>query len=268
LAGYVRPSHGRVEVLGFAPSRVAELRGRLGILPQDASLPAGDSVHDFLSHMARLQGLDRSRVGVAVRAVLAEVGAESFCRQRCGALSHGMTKRVALAQALLGDPELLLLDEPTAGLDPRSAYEVREMMRRRKGKTTLVVSSHNLTELEDLCDAAAILDRGGLVASDAMAGLTMASEQVRVSLAPGPVPLEALRQLPLCGRVELESAQRDLVVHFDSHSTDAETVIAQVLTVLLQSGARISGVTKGRGLERRVLDLTEGAPRGDDGGRA
>jgi ABC-2 type transport system ATP-binding protein len=256
MAGYLRPSQGSLEILGVPPSRIADLRPRVGILPQDALLPASDRVGDFLVHMARLSGIAASRARAAAGAVVEEVGAKDFWHLRCGQLSHGMAKRVALAQALVGDPELLLLDEPTAGLDPRVAYEIRQLMKRRKGHATLVVSSHNLHELEEICDAAAILDRGRLVAWGTMSELTAASEEVHVKLAAGPVPLEAVRALPMLKRADYSEREHDLIVYFDPAVADAETVIAHVLSVLLHHQARISGVSKGRGLEQRVLALT------------
>jgi ABC-2 type transport system ATP-binding protein len=176
---------------------------------------------------------------------------------RCGALSHGMAKRVALAQALLGDPEVVLLDEPTAGLDPRVAYEVRQLIKSRKGRCTLIVSSHNLQELEEICDAACILDRGRVVASGTMTELTAASEEVTIKLGPGPAPIAVVRDLPMVTRVEFDEDKRSLTVSFDRGTIDAETVIGHVLWALLNNQARISGVTKGRGLEQRVMELTD-----------
>jgi ABC-2 type transport system ATP-binding protein len=256
MAGYLRPSAGSLEVLGVPPTRVADLRSRLGVLPQDAVLPPSDRVGDFLVHMARLSGIPSERARAAAGSAVEEVGLTESWHMRCDQLSHGMAKRVALAQALLGDPELLLLDEPTAGLDPRVAYEVRQLMRRRKGRTTLVVSSHNLHELEEICDAAAILDRGRLVGAGSMGELTAATEEIHIKLAPGPAPVDAVRELAVLRRAEWNEAERDLVIHFERQTADAETVIGHVLSLLLHHQARISGVTKGRGLERRVLDLT------------
>ena len=129
----------------------------------------------------------------AVEEVLAEVEGKDWWKTRCGALSHGMAKRVGLAQALLGDPKVVLLDEPTAGLDPRVAYEVRQLVKSRKGRCTLVISSHNLQELEEICDHAAILDHGQLITVGTMAELTASSSEVRFELARGPVPEDAMR---------------------------------------------------------------------------
>lgn len=257
LAGFLKPDEGTVEVLGYAPTDVDDLRSRIGVLPQDALLPGLDRVGEFLIHMARLQEIPRDRAEEEARSVLAEVDGKDWWNVRCSALSHGMAKRVQLAQALLGDPEIVLLDEPTAGLDPRVAYEVRQLVKSRKGRCTLIVSSHNLAELEEICDAAAILDRGRVVASGSMTELTASSEEIHIKLAAGPVPIPVVRDLPMVKRVEWDEDKRDLIVYFERSKADAETVIGHVLWALLQNQARISDVSKGKGLEQRVMELTE-----------
>jgi ABC-type multidrug transport system ATPase subunit len=229
-------------------------------LPQDAALPLGDRVGDFLAYLGRLQGMAASEAEDRARAALVEVDGKDWYKLKCGALSHGMAKRVQLAQALLGDPEVVLLDEPTAGLDPRIAYEMRQLIRAHKGKCTLVISSHNLHELEEICDAAAVLHFGRLVANGSMQELTAQTEEIHVELAPGsPVPMEALQALPMVKAVAFDADKRDLTVDFSREVVDAETVIGHVLLCLLHHQARISGVTKGRGLEQRVMELTSAA---------
>jgi len=264
LAGYLRPTEGAVEVLGLKPDAVDRLRARLGVLPQDALLPASESVGDFLVHMARLQNIPQLKVRESVELALEEVDGKGWWSQRCGSLSHGMAKRIALAQAFLGEPELVLLDEPTAGLDPKVAFETRQLILAKKGRCTIVVSSHNLQELEEICDAAAILDRGRVVASGSMTDLTAANEEVRIKVAPGTsrgsqqgqVPVHKLRELPLIKSVDLDEERLEIVVYFERKSADAETVIGLVLWELLTNKVRISGVSKGRGLEQRMMDLT------------
>lgn len=264
MAGYLRPTEGDLQMLGFAPTRIDQLKSRVGVLPQDAVLPPTDRVGEFLLHMAKLQGIPSDKAKSMALAVLDEVGGRDFWGLKCGALSHGMAKRVALAQALLGEPEIVLLDEPTAGLDPRNAYEVRELIKQRRGTCTLIVSSHNLHELEEICDSAAVLDRGRVVAQGSIAHLTAASEEVRIKVAPArgappakALPLDELRNLEVTKRVDFHDESSELVVTFERGSVDAETVIGHVLWVLLHHQVRISGVTKGRGLERRVMDLTD-----------
>ena len=258
LAGYLKPTSGSVEVLGFSPRNVDELRGRLGVLPQDAILPASDKVGEFLIHMARLQDIPADKAEEAARTVLEEVEGKEWWAQKCGSLSHGMAKRVALAQAFLGEPEVVLLDEPTAGLDPRVAYEVRQLIKVKKGRCTIIISSHNLQELEEICDGACILDRGRVVASGAMNELTAAGEEVRVKVGRGgaKVPMAQVRELKMIKTAEYDDEKGELIVYFERKEADAETVIAHVLWILLNAQVRISGVSKGRGLEQRVMDLT------------
>lgn len=256
VAGYLRASEGSARVLGCDPTDVRALKGRIGVLPQDAMLPANDSVGAFLVYLARLQGIARDKAEGSAREALASVGGLEWWGMRCGKLSHGMAKRVGVAQAILGAPELVLLDEPTAGLDPKVAYQLRQFIKALAGKCTVVVSSHNLAELEEVCDGAAILDRGRLMSAGSLAALTGTSEEFRITLSPGPVPLEPVRALPNVRRADFDQASGSLVVAFDPKSTDAETVIAAVLRVLLDQNARISGLAKGRKLEQRVMELT------------
>ncbi|MDP9152404.1 MAG: ABC transporter ATP-binding protein [Myxococcota bacterium] len=264
MAGYLRPTEGSIEMLGFAPTAVDELRSRVGVLPQDAMLPAGDRVGELLVHLARLQDLPPSKAAAAAQRSLDDVDGAAWWRQRCGSLSHGMAKRVALAQAFLGEPDLVLLDEPTAGLDPRVAFEMRQLIKAKRGRATIVISSHNLQELEEICDAAVVLDRGRVVASGTMSELTAANEEIRIKVAPGTrrgggpgaVPVQELRELGSVKAVDFDDGGLEIAVFFERGRADAETVIGQVLTILLRQDVRISGVTKGRGLEQRVMALT------------
>ena len=257
LAGYLAPTNGEIYVLDRLPTAVDELRGQIGVLPQDALLPAQEKVGRFLVYLAQLQGMTAGEAKTAVEQVLAEVEGTEWWNMKCGQLSHGMAKRVGLAQALLGKPKVILLDEPTAGLDPRVAYGVRQLVKSRKGRATLVISSHNLQELEEICDHAAILDRGVLVAHGSMSELTASSSEIRVELGTGPVPLEQVRVIPGVKAASWDKGARELSVTFDRHQCDAEEMIRRVIFVLYQAGSRISGVSKGRGLEQRVMELTE-----------
>ena len=257
LAGYLMPTSGEIYMLDHLPTSVDELRGKVGVLPQDAMLPAGEKVGSFLMYLAQLQGMNKGDAKIAVEQVLAEVEGRDWWNTRCGALSHGMAKRVGLAQALLGNPRVILLDEPTAGLDPRVAYGVRQIVKSRKGRSTLVISSHNLQELEEICDRAAILDRGVVVAAGTMAELTASSSEIRVELSAGPVPLDQVRTIQGVTSAGWEKASREMNITFDRRVADAEEMIRRVTYVLYQHQARISGISKGRGLEQRVMELTE-----------
>ena len=257
LAGYLRPTSGEILVLDHAPATTDALKGKLGVLPQDALLPANEKVGEFLVYLARLQGLSAGDAVDDAHKVLAEVEGSGWWDTKCGTLSHGMAKRVGIAQAFLGKPRVVLLDEPTAGLDPKVAHQVREVIKRRQGQATLVVSSHNLRELEEICDHAAILDRGVLVTSGSLAELTASAEEVRIELAQGPVPEEAVRAIPGVKAVAWQAREREMTVTFEKREADAEEMIKRVVMTLYAQNARVSGVAKGRGLEQRVIELTE-----------
>ena len=254
MCGFLAPSSGRISVLGVSPSQPGVLKGRVGVLPQDALLPQWERVGPLLTHWATLSAVPAPEA--AARECLRRVGMESSWETRCHALSHGMARRVGIAQALLGAPPVILLDEPTAGLDPRVAGELRGLIRSLKGQHTLVISSHNLQELEELCDAAAILDKGRLVRTGTMAELTARAEQFTVVLAgEAAPPLEALRALPGCAACTLEPGGR-LVVQLAEGPAMPEQCIAEVLRALLAVGCLVSELHRGKRLEQRLLELT------------
>lgn len=252
MCGFLHPSTGAIRIRGIDPSTPGALKGVVGVLPQDAVLPPQSRVGELLTYWAKLSGV--SAPEQSAKDALARVGLLETWRSGAGTLSHGMAKRVAMAQALIGDPPVVLLDEPTAGLDPKIAAQVRELIRSMKGRQTVVVSSHNLQELEELCDAAAILDKGTLVQSGSMSELTSSGAAFRVRIAGGNVPLAELRALEGIREVQLEPTGA-LAVQFDP-TRKPEEVITRTLELLIRSGALIGGVTRGHRLEDRVLQIT------------
>jgi ABC-type multidrug transport system ATPase subunit len=166
-----------------------------------------------------------------------------------------MGRRVGLAQALLGDPPVVLLDEPTSGLDPRVAAEVRGLVAKMRGRATVLVSSHNLPELEALCDGATILDHGKVVQAGTMAELTARSAEFRIQVARGDIPVEALRALPGVAQASLRPDGL-LSVVLDPKAESPEAVLNATLRLLLDAGVQVSGVSQGQSLESRVLALT------------
>jgi ABC-type multidrug transport system ATPase subunit len=252
LCGYLFPSEGSLEVMGVNPSRPGALKGKVGVLPQDAVLPPAWKVGTLLTYWARLSGVPAPES--EARACLEKVALSDTWNTRANALSHGMAKRVAMAQALLGSPALIMLDEPTAGLDPKIAAQVRQVIREMKGRHTVVVSSHNLQELEELCDATALLDKGNLVAAASMAEMTASAAEFRVQIARGAVPLAELRALRGCTAASLDPSGT-LLVQFDSKRAPEE-MITETLQLLLSRGVFVLSVTRGRSLEDKVLQLT------------
>lgn len=253
MCGYLFPTEGSIQVLGADPGKPGALKRKVGVLPQDAMLPPSWKVGSLLTYWAKLSGLAAPEK--EARDALARVELSETWNVLAGALSHGMAKRVAMAQALMGSPLVILLDEPTAGLDPKIAATVRGLIKELKEKHTVVVSSHNLQELETLCDATALLDRGALVKAATMVEMTSLAAEFRVKVARGDVPLEEVKALAGCGSAVLEPAGV-LVVRYDGQQVPAEEMITRTLKLLIERDVLILGVTRGVSLEDKVLQLT------------
>ncbi|WP_137221086.1 MULTISPECIES: ABC transporter ATP-binding protein [Shewanella] len=161
LCGYIQPTNGSISILGHKPGSKA-LQGLLSALPQDAALDPNFSIVSQLQFFAQLQGMTASAAKQEALRVLALVDLSESAEAKPKSLSHGMSKRVSIAQALIGSPKIVLLDEPTAGLDPANAKKIRQIVKDLSDHTTFVISSHNLDELEKLCDQVVYLERGKL----------------------------------------------------------------------------------------------------------
>jgi ABC-type multidrug transport system ATPase subunit len=160
ILGLSSPDAGRIAVAGTTPSAYRTRHG-IGHLPEQGRLPGNVRVRELAIFVGRLAGLSRSELQAALERLRELLRLEDVVDARIGTLSHGYRQRVGLLAALLGDPELLLLDEPANGLDPTSVGVLRSLLRdsRRRGRT-VIVSSHNLLELERVCDEVIILSQG------------------------------------------------------------------------------------------------------------
>jgi ABC-2 type transport system ATP-binding protein len=161
LCGYIAPTKGQIEILGQSPGS-AQLFNKVSALPQDAQLDPRFNIDQQLAFYAKLQGMSSKRSQTEALRVLELVGLSDVAKHRAGDLSHGMRKRVTIAQALIGAPQIVLLDEATAGLDPIHAREVRELVSQLSEHATFILSSHDLSELERLCSQVLYLDNGVL----------------------------------------------------------------------------------------------------------
>ncbi len=159
LCGFLRPSSGTVTLFGQKPGS-SEVNGKISALPQDARLDPTFSIGEQLKFFARLQGFTRKEAINEALRVLDNVALKDSFYEKPVALSHGMAKRVSIAQALIGTPQLILLDEPTAGLDPVNTRNIRSIITELSPDTTFIISSHDLNELGRLCQNILLLDNG------------------------------------------------------------------------------------------------------------
>jgi ABC-2 type transport system ATP-binding protein len=256
--GFLSADAGEVSILDSGPFHPSRLKGRMTALPQDAMLGAETRCLEHLDFYGRLQGLTAAEARRQGERLLEEVGLADRRNAKARTLSHGMLRRLTVAQALLGQPELILLDEPTSGLDPRHAHELRELLRRtRRDGRTMVISSHNLPELEALCDHVAFIDRGVAVAAGATDAVTGKGQEVEIDLAEGGDGVEAVRVALPGDAVTWEEGRRVLKIVFEARDGRAvEDVIAVALRALLDKGARIGGLRRGTSLEKKFLEMT------------
>jgi ABC-2 type transport system ATP-binding protein len=191
LAGYMPPTSGFASVQGYdCVTQSLSARKSLGYLPETVPLYPDLTVTQFLDFAAQAKGLDHRQRRLEVDRAIGDCSLEEVKNALVGVLSKGFRQRVGLAQALLGRPPLLILDEPTIGLDPAQIVEIRELIRQLAGDHTVILSSHILPEVSQLCQRVIIINRGQIVASDTPANLThQLNRDARLHLmVRGPVP--------------------------------------------------------------------------------
>jgi ABC-2 type transport system ATP-binding protein len=173
ITGYMAPSDGEVRVAGFDVfENPMEVKSRIGYLPETPPVYHDMYVRDYLTFVANLKRVEKSRVKALVDAALEKTTLGDVAGRLIGNLSKGFKQRVGLAQALVSDPEILVLDEPTVGLDPKQVAEMRQLIRQLRGQHTIILSTHILPEVQASCDKVIIINRGAIVAEDTLEGLS------------------------------------------------------------------------------------------------
>jgi len=181
LAGALAPSSGRASVAGYdVATRSREARRRVGWLPEHPPVAGDPTVREYLAFAGSARGLRGAGLSRAIASGLGEVGLDGFGRRRMRALSKGERIRAGLATARIGDPEVLLLDEPTSGLDPGQLAAVRTLIRGERGRRTVLLSTHLLSEVSSVCDRVVILHRGRIAAAGTPEDLSGGAGRIRV----------------------------------------------------------------------------------------
>ncbi|MFF3664134.1 ABC transporter ATP-binding protein [Microtetraspora malaysiensis] len=194
LLGLLPATSGRAEVLGMdAATRGPEIRRVVGYMPEHECLPPDLSATEFVVHMAQMSGLPRTAARERAADILRHVGLHEERYRPIGGYSTGMRQRVKLAQALVHDPRLVFLDEPTNGLDPQGRDDMLALIRRVGAEfgISVLVTSHLLGELERVCDHVIVIDGGALLRSSAIGEFTQATQAIAVEVEEGLEPLAA-----------------------------------------------------------------------------
>ena len=257
LTGYLRPTSGSARIAGFdVVGQGLEARAQLGYVPEEVPLYTQMRVNEFLEFMGRIRGLSNASLPAAVGEVLERLSLGRVRSLLIAKLSRGYRQRVAIAQALLGKPKLLVLDEPTNGLDPRQIIEVRELIRTLARDLSILVTSHILADIERVAHRAAILLDGRLLSVHTL-GTAGDGSRVRVRLrgADEAAVRASLQGVPGVRLVESLPSQGTYILESDAGAAPA-------VRALVQAGIAVEEVgNSGTGLEELFLRLTEGAPR-------
>ncbi|GGP53542.1 ABC transporter ATP-binding protein [Shewanella saliphila] len=250
LCGYIQPTQGNVTILGHAPGSKA-LQGVLSALPQDAELDPHFTIASQLQFFATLQGFSQADAKQEALRVLALVDLAESAQAKPKSLSHGMSKRVSIAQALIGSPTIILLDEPTAGLDPANAKKIRQIVKDLSNDTTFLISSHNLDELEKLCDQVVYLEQGKLQQSVSIKA-SQATDFITLTMQV--CDMESLHQqlLGLAQVIEVKrSGDEQYVIEYQKQS--AFELEQQILSLLAEKQWQYKAILKGRTLEETLF---------------
>jgi ABC-2 type transport system ATP-binding protein len=199
LTTILAPTRGTFAVAGIPNTRPADIRQQIGVLPESAGYPERQSGAEYLRYHARLFGHGKESARAVAGALLAEAGLPAGARAPIGSYSRGMRQRLGIARALVNEPQVLFLDEPTLGLDPSGQRQVLTLVRRiaRERGATILLSTHLLAEVEETCSRVLILNRGRVVAEGTVAEVSRqaaAPRSARLRVEADSVP-EALRIL-------------------------------------------------------------------------
>ena len=262
LTGFLPPTEGRASVAGFdVLDQPLEVKRRIGYLPENPPVYMEMQVDDYLDFVARIKGIPSAEVASRVDTVLDRVSIGHVRTKIIGKLSKGYRQRVGLAQALIHSPDVLILDEPTVGLDPKQIIEIRELVQSLAGEHTIMLSTHILSEVASTCGRIIIINEGRIEASDSPANLIArlqggASTELEIEGPPDQIEAE-LSQLPGVRRV-IAGRTAGARTFWTIEAEDAPKIQAELAKAVVGAGWGLYGMrSAGMSLEDVFLKLTD-----------
>ena len=258
LTGYLVPTTGSAAVAGHdATTQSLALRHEVGYVPEDAPLYDYMRVNEYLRFMAHLKGLFGRSATRAIGTVAERLQLQAVAGVPIGKLSRGYRQRVAIGQALLNDPRLLIFDEPTSGLDPSQVIAIRDLIRELAGMRTVLMASHVLPEIEQIASRVMILLNGRLLTTDALA-LAVDAQRLRLQVAgPEPMVREAIAAVPGVRSIVVEPESGGPDLRYLVEADQRPEIAQQLAAALVGRGLALSELTTVRpDLERIFLQLT------------
>ena len=240
LTGYMPATEGNAIVAGFDVfDQPIEAKRRTGYLPETPPLYPDMSVIEYLQFVAKIKGVPGDERRQRIQAVMERTRIDDMANRLCGKLSKGYKQRVGLAQALIHNPDVLILDEPTAGLDPKQIIETRELIKELAGDHTIILSTHILPEVAQTCQRVVIINKGRVVAIDTPDNLTArlrGSETMYLQVdASGVDAVAALQRVPGVTRV-VETDRRDGMAGYEIDSERGRDVRRDLSRTVVTSG--------------------------------
>ena len=257
ITGFMAPTSGEAKIDGFDVFEYPiEVKKRIGYLPETPPVYTDMFVRDYLSYVAELKKVEPGKIKAYVDSAIEKTHLESVANRLIGVLSKGFRQRVGIAQALVSHPELLVLDEPTVGLDPKQVSEIRDLIKKLRGEHTIILSTHILSEVQAVCDRAIIINKGRIVAEDSIANLGQlekGSAALKVRLR-SEADLNSLLA-PIQGLIGVQGKGLDWEIKFNGD----DRVHDEILAKLVQSkSGLIEFLPKKMDLEDVFLKLTYG----------
>ena len=261
LTGYMPATEGKAIVAGFDVfDQPLEAKRRTGYLPETPPLYHDMTVRDYLTFVAKIKGVPSNERTERIRGIMVKTRIDDVASKLCARLSKGYKQRVGLAQALIHNPDVLILDEPTAGLDPKQIIETRQLIKDLAGDHTIILSTHILPEVSQTCQRVVIISKGRVVAVDTPDNLTArlrGSETMYVQVdAGGANASSALERLAGVKRV-VEADRRDTVVGYEIESEQGQDIRRDLSRAVVTSGWGLLELRPMRmSLEEIFLSLT------------
>ena len=167
ITGFIEPTSGEIKIKDYLVKNTSyEVKKYIGYLPEGAPMYGEMTTYDFLLFIAKIRGVEKNNINNSIDSVISDLSLQDVIYKRIEHLSKGFKRRVGIAQAIIHDPEILIMDEPTDGLDPNQKYDVRELIKKISKDKTIIVSTHILEEVEAVCTRAAIIAKGKLLFDD------------------------------------------------------------------------------------------------------
>lgn len=264
ITGFLPPTSGRVDIGGtdMAKDPVAA-KAKIGYLPESAALYTDMEVTDFLFFMGRMRGMTSAKLAERLKAVVRQCQLEGVLGRKIATLSKGYRQRVGLAQALLHDPDILILDEPTVGLDPNQIFEIRELIRDIGRHKTILLSTHILQEVSATCQRVIIINGGRIVAQGTPDSLTsgdLSQASYRTAIRGSAERIqEELLKLPGALNVALNRSEGDLH-HFTIAASGAEDLSEMIFQMVVRNNGSLALLTREKqSLEDVFKQLTKHA---------